>query len=140
IDQTDTTLSKGTKKTRHLIVGGINLAGYGGSLIVLSNTWYREYERTSFHTFNDGREWLQRDKIGHAGAAYSAGLVSSAMWRWAGMDRSKAAIVAGLSSLAFLTAVEFMDAHSAKWGWTWADIGAKLSGSGLSTPQELLSY
>src|SRR5690606_11389822 len=138
INQTDTTLSKGTKNTRHLIVGGINLAGYGGSLIVLSNTWYSEYERTSFHTFNDGREWLQMDKIGHAWAAYNAGMVSSAMWRWAGMNRKKAAIVGGLSSTAFLTAVEFMDAHSAKWGWSWADIAANISGSGLYTAQELL--
>lgn len=135
---TTSPLSLQQKKSRQLIIGGINLVGYGGSLAVLSQAWYDAYDRTGFHTFNDSGEWLQMDKIGHGWAAYNAGKVSSAMWRWAGVQPKKAALIGGLSSTAFLTAVEFMDAHSAKWGWSWADIAANIGGSGLFIGQELL--
>src|ERR1700742_236943 len=61
------------KKNRQWFVGTLNVAGYGGSLIILNNTWYKNYPRSSFHTFNDDGEWLQVDKFGHAWTAYNAG-------------------------------------------------------------------
>lgn len=126
------------KRNRTWIVAGVNAAGYGGSLIILNNTWYKGYARTSFHTFNDSKEWLQVDKIGHAWAAYNAGKASAAMWRWTGVPQKKAAWIGGLSSAAYLTAVEFLDAHSSKWGWSWSDIGTNVIGSGLFVAQEAL--
>src|SRR5690349_24189836 len=47
------TLSKKQKTNRQIFIGAVNVVGYGASLIILSNTWYRNYPRTSFHTFND---------------------------------------------------------------------------------------
>ena len=126
------------KRNRTLLIGGVNLAGYGGSLVLLNRTWYKDFPRTSFHTFNDGREWLQMDKIGHSWAAYNAGMVTAAMWKWAGVEKRKAAIIGGASSTAYLTAVELMDAYSEKWGWSWSDIVANVAGSGLFVGQELL--
>ena len=124
-------------KKRKFLVAGVNLIGYGGSLVVLNRTWYKDFPKTSFHTFNDSREWLQMDKIGHSWAAYNAGMVSAAMWKWAGVSPKKAALIGGLSSTAYLTAVEFMDAYSEKWGWSWSDIVANIAGSGLYVGQEL---
>jgi len=75
-------------------------------------------------------QWLQMDKIGHAWAAYNAGKVSAGMWRWAGLSNKKAAWVGVLSSTAYLTGIEFLDAHSSKWGWSWSDIAANFTGAG----------
>jgi hypothetical protein len=119
------------------LVAGANVVGYGGSLIILNSTWYKNYAHTSFHTFNDSKEWLQVDKVGHGWTAYNTGRVSAAMWRWAGLSQKRSALIGGLSGAAYLTVIEVLDAHSAKWGWSWSDIAANAAGSGLFIAQEL---
>ncbi|MEI9810945.1 MAG: DUF2279 domain-containing protein [Bacteroidota bacterium] len=126
------------KKKRQWLIAGINIAGYGGSLVLLNSAWYKGYARTGFHTFNDSKEWLQVDKTGHAWGAYNAGKTSAAMWKWAGVPSKKAALIGALSSTAYLTGIEFMDAYSAKWGWSWSDISANIIGGGLFVGQEYL--
>ena len=125
-------------KNRVYLVAGINVAAYGGSLLILSNTWYKNYPHTSFHTFNDNKEWLQVDKVGHGWTAYTTGRISAGMWRWAGLSPGKAALIGGLSGTLYLTVIEFLDAHSAKWGWSWGDMAANVLGSGIFISQELL--
>ena len=134
---TDSNSTNINYKKRQWLIGGINVIGYGSSLIVLNNTWYKNYPHTSFHTFNDSKEWLQVDKIGHGWTAYNTGQASAAMWRWAGLSRKKAALIGGLSGTAYLTVIEFLDAHSSKWGWSWSDIGANVFGSSLFIGQEI---
>lgn len=124
-------------KTRQWLIGGLNVAGYGTSLVLFNNAWYKNYPKTSFHTFNDSKEWLQMDKTGHGWAAYNSARGSAAMWRWAGVSQKKAAWIGGLSSTGYLTVIEILDGHSAEWGWSWADMGANLFGSGLFIAQEL---
>ena len=131
-------LSKKEKTNREIFIGAVNVVGYGGSLIILSNTWYKNYPHTSFHTFNDAGEWLQVDKFGHGWTAYNTGRVSAAMWRWAGLSQKQSAIIGGLSGAVYLTVIEFLDAHSAQWGWSWGDMTANIVGSGLFISQELL--
>lgn len=125
-------------KDRIWLITGANVAGYGSSLILFSNAWYKDYPHTSFHTFNDSKEWLQVDKVGHGWAAYNTGRVSAAMWRWAGASQKRSAWIGGLSGAAYLTVIEFLDAHSAQWGWSWSDIAANIFGSGFFIGQELL--
>jgi Predicted periplasmic lipoprotein (DUF2279) len=125
------------KRKRQWIVGGLNVIGYGASLIIFNNTWYKDYPKTSFHTFNDNGEWLQMDKVGHAWASYNAGRASAAMWVWAGVAPKKAAWIGGLSSTVYMTVIEILDAHSAQWGWSWGDMAANLFGSGLFISQQV---
>lgn len=125
-------------KNRRMLITGINVVGYGGSLVLLNEAWYKGYARSSFHTFDDSREWLQIDKAGHAWTAYNTGRASTALWEWAGLSHKKAVLTGGLSGAAYLTAIEFLDAYSTKWGWSWSDIGANIFGSGLFMSQELL--
>jgi hypothetical protein len=125
-------------RKRRWLIGGINAAGYGGSLIALSSAWYKNFPKSRLKSFDDSKEWLQTDKIGHAWTAYNTGRASAAMWRWAGLSQRKAAWVGGLSGAAYLTVIEFLDGHSANWGWSWADMGANVGGSGLFIGQELL--
>ena len=124
-------------KNRKLLIGGLSLAGYGGSLILLNEAWYKQYPKTSFHVYNDAGEWLQMDKVGHAWAAYNTSRATTAMWQWAGMDEKNAVLTGSLSGFAYLTVIELLDAHSEKWGWSWADIGANFSGSSLFAVQQL---
>ncbi|HLG40339.1 MAG TPA: DUF2279 domain-containing protein [Chitinophagaceae bacterium] len=125
-------------KKRQWLIGAINVAGYGGSLIVLNNAWYKDYAKTGFHTFNDGKEWLQMDKVGHAWAAYNTSKASAGMWSWAGVPPKKAAWIGAASSIVYLTGIEFLDAHSTKWGWSWSDFSTNFIGSGFFVGQESL--
>lgn len=77
------------------------------------------------------------DKLGHVWASYNSGRASTAMWKWAGVESKKATWIGGLSSTLYLTVIEVLDAHSSKWGWSWADMGANLFGSGLYISQQL---
>lgn len=133
----DTTQNKINFSQRQWIIGSANVAGYGSSLIILSNTWYRNYSYTSFQTFNDVGEWLQVDKFGHAWTAYNTGSASAALWKWAGLNNKKATWIGGLSGAAYLTVIEFLDGHSSQWGWSWGDMAANIFGSGLFISQQL---
>ena len=123
--------------TRRWLVAGATSIGYGGTLVMLDRTWYSREDRSSFHTFNDSREWLQVDKFGHAWTAYVSAKANSEMWDWAGVPHKKAVLLGSATSLAFLTGVEVLDGFSRKWGWSWSDIGANFFGIGLFTAQEL---
>jgi predicted lipoprotein DUF2279 len=138
ISQDSTVTNTSVNKSRIWFVTGVHVVGYGASLIILNNTWYKNYPHTSFHTFNDNKEWLQVDKVGHGWTAYTTGRISAGMWRWAGLSQSKAAIIGGVSGAVYLTVIELLDAHSAKWGWSWGDMAANIIGSGLFVSQELL--
>jgi uncharacterized protein YfiM (DUF2279 family) len=131
------TLNPGEKRTRQWIVGGIHVVGYGTSMVLFNNAWYKNYPKTSFHTFDDSGEWQQMDKVGHSWGAYNIARASAAMWRWSGVSHKTSTWIGGLSSTAYLTVIEILDGHSAGWGWSWADMGANLFGSGLFISQEL---
>jgi len=122
---------------RVYLIAGVHAVGYAGTLLILSTAWYNGYAKTSFHTFNDNKEWLQMDKIGHAWTAYNIANYSSRLWQWSGLDDRKAALLGGFSALGYQTIIEFLDAHSAAWGWSCGDIGANTFGATLFTTQQL---
>lgn len=125
------------KRKRHWWVGSVNVALYSGSLILLNEAWYKNEPRGKFHTYDDSKEWLQMDKAGHAWTAYTTGKLSSEVWQWAGMNHKSAVWLGGLSGTAYLTVIEFLDAYSEKWGFSWSDMAANFSGSMLYVAQEL---
>lgn len=114
-----------------------SVAVYTGSLVALSNAWYKDYPQSSFHFFNDNDGWLQVDKAGHVFSAYNTGKWSMEMWRWAGFSKNQRIWVGGLSGTAFLTVVEVLDGFSSGWGFSIGDLGADLAGSSLFIAQEL---
>lgn len=118
-------------------VAGAHTALYAGTLVLLNEAWYKGYPKTSFQVFNDSREWLQVDKVGHAWTAYQLSRLSMASWRWAGLSKKQQVWLGGLSGFAFQTVIEVLDAHSAEWGWSWADVAANTFGSGMLIGQEL---
>ncbi len=124
-------------KNRTWLVCGANVVGYSGILYGLSQAWYKDFPKSKFHSFNDSKEWLQVDKVGHFYGAYVESRASTELWKWTGMDRKKYIWIGGLSGAAYQTVIEFLDGHSADWGWSWADFGANILGSGTYIAQEL---
>ena len=111
---------------------------YTGVAIGLYDAWYKGYELVGFHTFDDRGEWLDMDKTGHLFSAYLAANLSFNGARWTGMNRRSATWTAvGVGTLIQST-IEVMDAFSAKWGFSWADVGFNTLGVGLFASQEML--
>ena len=130
-------IQKTNKKRIRLLAAG-NIIAYTGSMTALYQIWYKDYPQTHFHFFNDNREWLQTDKVGHAYSAYVASRASMEMWRWAGMKRNQRIWIGGMSGAFYQTVIETLDGFSAEWGWSWGDFAANMFGSGMLVSQELL--
>ena len=124
-------------KKRVKFITIVNVAGYSAAMIGLNAAWYKDYPRSDFHVFNDGAEWLQMDKIGHAYSAYAESRASMEFWRWSGISRKKRILLGGFSGAFYQTAIETLDGFSSEWGWSWGDFAANVTGSGMLVAQEL---
>ena len=109
---------------------------YAGSLIGLSATWYDDFEREPFHTFDDSRDWLFVDKAGHIVTSYQVGRVGYDLLRWSGVDEKNSIWYGGPLGMVFLTTVEVFDGYSSGWGFSWADMAANAAGTALFMGQQ----
>lgn len=125
-------------KNRIRLVTAGNIAGYGLAMAGFYSAWYKDYPQSGFHFFNDNKEWLQVDKVGHMYGAYIESKGSMEMWRWAGLPRKQRIWIGGLSGAVYQTVIETLDGFSAEWGWSWGDFTANILGSSLLVSQELL--
>lgn len=125
-------------KKRLILVSSSKTALASTSFIVLNELWYSKYPKTKFHTFNDSKEWLQMDKIGHATTSYYLGYLSYEIFKWTGLENKKAILTGGATSLIYMSALEFMDGFYNEWGFSIADMSSNLIGTGLFISQQLL--
>ncbi len=109
---------------------------YGVSMYLLYRAWYKGHSRSRFHFFNDNREWLLMDKMGHANAAYNIGRGYYDLMRWSGVNNNQSAWIGGAVGLVFLTSIELFDGFSHGWGFSWGDIAANMAGAGLFWGQQ----
>ncbi|MFI1745863.1 DUF2279 domain-containing protein [Thalassobellus sediminis] len=112
-------------------IGGITLLG-------LNQLWYADYKQSKFHTINDNNEWLQMDKMGHVFTSYQLGKHGAQLLEWSGVSEKNQLIYGATLGFTFLTAVEVLDGYSEEWGFSWGDVLANASGTGLYVGQELL--
>jgi uncharacterized protein YfiM (DUF2279 family) len=124
-------------KKRVIGVAVTNVVAYSAIMAGLNAAWYKNFPKSKFHSFDDSKEWLQMDKIGHALSAYAESKASMEVWRWTGVSRNKRILLGGLSGAVYQTIIETLDGFSAEWGWSWTDFGANIVGSGILTAQEL---
>lgn len=115
--------------------------GYGGiassSVFALNGVWYSDYETTKLHSFNDSKNWLQVDKVGHAFTAYQLNEVISKSFHWSGVRAEKAAWLGAGYAWSYQFAIEILDGRSSGWGFSWSDLGANTLGCALYLGQEL---
>jgi len=112
--------------------------GYTGAMVGLYSLWYKDGPSSSFHTFNDNKEWLQMDKIGHGVTTYYVGKVGYEALKWSGVSRKKSIWYGGTLGLFFLTSVEVFDGYSSAWGFSWGDVAVNTAGAGTFIGQQLL--
>jgi len=110
---------------------------YASTLAVLYQAWYKDYPQSGFHWFNDGGEWLQVDKIGHATTSAYIGKFGYEFYRWAGIERKKSIWLGGSAGFFYLTIVEILDGFSEEWGASAWDFAANAAGTGLFIGQQL---
>jgi hypothetical protein len=112
--------------------------GWAGSMIGLHEIWYKNIEKSKFHTFDDRGNWLQMDKAGHLYTNYEISLLTSDLFKWSGLKSKTAAIIGTGIGLGYQTTLELFDGYSADWGFSWGDIGSNTLGAGLFLSQELI--
>ena len=122
---------------RKWVVGATEASVWVGTYIGLDKAWYSDYPRTDFHFFNDWGEWQQMDKIGHLWTSYQLSRLSGGLWKWAGIGDKKAAIIGGITGIAYMSAIEILDGFSSKWGFSTGDMLMNITGASLFTFQEL---
>ncbi|NNK82312.1 MAG: DUF2279 domain-containing protein [Flavobacteriaceae bacterium] len=104
----------------------------------LNELWYKDYPRSNFHTINDGNEWMQMDKIGHAFSSYQLGRLGAESLEWSGVSKKNQLIYGATIGFTFLTAVEVLDGFSKEWGFSWTDMASNAAGTTLFVGQEVL--
>ena len=111
------------------VVGGTSALGVG-LLSGLSYSWYKDFNTSSFHFFDDGSEWMGMDKLGHVVTAYQVSDYLEHWYLWSGQTKAKSRTYSALTSLSFLTAVEVLDGFSQGWGFSNADMLSNVMGVG----------
>ena len=113
-------------------------AVYAGSFTGLYFLWYKNYPQSSFHFFDDGKEWLQMDKMGHVTSNYYIAKGSYSLLIMSGLSNNKSTLYGALTGLAYQTTIEIFDGFSQEWGFSWGDMLANVAGATLFTTQQLL--
>jgi hypothetical protein len=135
--QGDSVVPRSFNSKKLIIVTAANAAFYTGSFIALNKAWYADYDKTTFHFFNDNPEWNQMDKAGHVWTTYHVSRLSKEMWQWTGLNNNTSAILGGASGMVYQSIIEIQDAYSTQWGFSWGDVGANIAGAGLFVLQEI---
>ncbi|WP_375239304.1 DUF2279 domain-containing protein [Aurantibacter sp.] len=124
------------KRLKTLVITEASVIGL--SLIGLNQLWYNDFERSKFHTLNDSKEWLQMDKVGHAFSAYQLGRFGAESLKWSGVDPKNQLIYGATLGFGYLSVIELFDGFSKEWGFSWSDMAANATGTGLYISQQLL--
>ena len=138
--QSDSLRFTGSEKTlqpkRLAFVISSEAALYGGLMVGLNTLWYKDFPKSKFHFFNDNKEWLQLDKVGHATTAYYVGKLGINVMDWTGMKHRNAIIWGGSLGSIFLTTIEIVDGYSVGWGFSKGDMLANISGAAMFATQQ----
>ena len=124
------------KKRKNIIIAS-NSVAYSSLMIGLNELWYKDYPKSGFHFFNDNKQWLQMDKVGHMYSCYYEGLAGIEMMKWAGYNQKEYSLIGGAYGLFIQTGVEILDGFSKEWGASLGDMTANIIGTGMAISQSL---
>lgn len=118
-----------------LATTGIGLTSIG-SIYGLNKLWYSNENQSSFHLFNDSKNWMQMDKMGHAFTVYHLTRSLKEVYAWTGLSQKKSLWTAAGISMGYLSAIEILDGFSESWGFSLSDMAFNSLGMGLYLFQE----
>lgn len=130
------TPSPSQNNSRLIPVIGTEGALYAGSMIGLNILWYKNYKHSSFHLFNDNKEWMQMDKLGHVLTAYTISRITTELYVWAGLNRYKSTTYGTALAMAYQSNIEIFDGFSSAWGFSIGDMAANTIGASMYGIQE----
>lgn len=126
---------KDSLRARKIVLcSGTALVG-AGSLVGLNQLWYKPYSTGKFHFFNDNKEWLQVDKVGHTYTCYQSARLLMGGFEKAGFNKKQTMVYGGGAGFLYMTMIEVMDGYSSGWGYSWGDQFADAFGSALAIAQ-----
>ncbi len=114
----------------------LNTSVYSSVNTGLYFLWYKDYDQSKFHCFNDANEWLQVDKFGHMFSSYYMSRIINNELLWTGLDKQKSNRISFATGLLITSTIEIYDGFSNKWGASLSDLSANFIGSGLFLFQE----
>lgn len=121
---------------KRIFVLGITIAGlYAAAVIALYFLWYKKGRLSPFHWFDDRGEWNQIDKAGHTFGGYFQTVWGYEMLRWCGLSNNKAALFGAMLGLSIQSSIEGMDGFSSKYGASYSDLMANLTGALIAAIQ-----
>jgi hypothetical protein len=123
-------------KPRFYATLGIGSLIYGSGTYGLVKYWYSDYGFSNFHFFDDKREWLYMDKIGHIYTAYNQSSVMFDGARWTGMKKNSSLWFGVTMGMVLQSTIEVLDGFSPKWGFSIADMSANIGGASLFYAQQ----
>lgn len=109
---------------------------YTAFSIGLYNVWYRQYDQTNFHLFNDWNEWNNMDKMGHFYTAYFQGVLCYKGAKWTGLSENRSILTGIVLGTLFQSTIEVMDGFSEKWGFSVYDVAYNTMGVGAFALQQ----
>ncbi len=136
--KTDTDSIHKHPKRKLLYVSIIAGTAYGMTLVELNRLWYSQSTRSSFHFFNDNRQWNQMDKMGHLYSSFYLSTCGVDLLKWGGLSQKKAILLDNILGIALLTPIEIMDGYSSAYGASWGDEIADAAGDVLAYSQYIL--
>ncbi len=123
---------------RFKIVSTAIAANWIAQTSLASNVWYKNFDKSNFHLFDDSKEWLQMDKMGHFYSANKLSKLYTDCYIWSGMPRKKSVIVGSLIGLGSETTLEILDGFNTKWGFSLSDMAANTLGSFIYASQKII--
>lgn len=108
------------------------LSMYSVGSVVLYNTWYKPYNTGQFKTFNDQKEWLGMDKVGHFVTSWWISSFIRESAQMSDFGKNQAQWMSILYPTLFMTSIEVMDGFSDGWGFSKADLLTNFGGIAFS--------
>lgn len=112
------------------------------ALLGLNLLWYKHYDFSDFHWFDDLSEWQQMDKLGHLYATFHFSNLAYFVLGFPLLDTLKKnknahLIISGLIGLLLISSIEILDGFSEGYGASVYDLIANLLGALLFFLQRL---
>lgn len=133
--QTDSLQVNKKRFTTFVVTSGV---AYTGTLIGLSELWYKSSDRQSFRFFNDNAEWKQVDKLGHFYAGFYFSYGTAKALQWTNVPERKANLIGAATGFLILAPIEVFDGFSDAYGASTGDLVANAAGSVFFLGQSLL--
>lgn len=125
------------KSTKKWVLPTIATTTYIGGMTFLYQTWYKDENQTSFHFFNDNKQWNQLDKFGHAYTSYQLGKITYYALKKLNYSE-KTALLSSTAGFWLMLPIEIFDGFSPSYGASYGDIIANGTGSLLFLSQQIV--